>query len=611
MSADRLLGRVGAGLVGLALLLPPSDPPWPSFWRECVAALGLLLWMADGLARLRDARRPLRVEPFGTTSIALLLAIAALMQGLAGLAPYRADVLLVAASLVGFALSQSITASLSDDDRAHRIDDLAAAMLAAAVLSVPLAVAQWLGFLTSELGVHVTAGRPVAHMEQANLLCSLLLQGLFATWRLHARGRIGRRAAAALVIVLLVGASLTQSRVAWLVVVGVGSAWMLRRRALEARGLVGRGVVLAVAAGVALGAVLVPWLDARWGLAGVDLAERISGGRRPELWRLSIHAIEQHPWSGWGVQGNAAAQFALADHHRLLYQVFSSAHDLPLDLALWFGVPLALVAVAALGLTLWRGVAQAHDDATFATAAAALALALHALVELPLHYVYFLWPLGAWLGAAGHRRSAGRAIRLTVGRLISPTAVLLVGGGMLALLVHDYGPLTDARPTTNDDVRIHHFALEAPLPVPDAQLLDSLRELQLAAKVNPDAASAGAPLDAVRRSMRRFPHAAVQEHAARVLAVNGRPEEALYILQRSCRFQSPDQCDESHRAWDAWRALGQALPEWPGDDGWRERLGARTAAARAPRASASSAVRPAPASPSSPTAGLPTSPPSR
>lgn len=562
MIGTRQVAILGTILLGLAFLLPVADAPWFSFWREWTAAVAVLLMVLGAVSELRDGKRPLRIELVSLAAASLLLAAVPWLQWLAGVVPYRSDAILVSAYLLGFGLCVTVAQSMSTEQRSALPDRLAAAMVGAALCSVPLAILQWLGVLTLDLDIKVVSGRPVAHMEQTNLLCSLLLQGLFGLWRLNERGRLGKPLFAVLGIVLLLVADLTQSRVCWLVVIVATVAFLWRRRALELR--IGGAWFATAAIVVFAGAVLVPWIDGQLGFAAMSIGDRASGGRRPDMWLLFLDAVAQHPWRGWGVQQNGAAQFALALDHPPLMWLFTSAHDVVLDLMVWFGAPVGLLAGAALICTVAARVLRAADAPSFVTALAATALLLHGLVELPLQYAYFLLPLGLMIGSgAGSDASNARSVRMSVDGPATLALLAIAPAAFLALLARDYMPLSDTRPILAYDSVSRHASLSAAPDVPDVLMLDQLAAYHAFAAQRPVPGVPARELAALRVPMLRFPVAPSQEHYAHVLALNGEAAAAIDVLQRSCTFMTTPQCLESHRIWAYWRMQGQALPDWP------------------------------------------------
>jgi len=560
--ATEMMGLIGLGLLTVAFLLPVGDAPWFSFWREWAASIAAVLLVLGGLSTLRDGGRPLVVPLRSVGAVALALAALVWLQWAAGLVPYHSDAAIVSLLLVGFASCVAVAASLSGAEREQMADRLAICMLVAASISAPLGVLQWLGWLRLDMGMPVAGGRPVAHMEQANLFCSLLIQGVLGAWRLVARKRLQPKPAGALCVLLLLGIVLTQSRIAWLAAATIVVV-VLWRRALFANTGIDRAAFAAVAV-VALGALLLPWFDTQFGLKGASLAERVSGGRRPAAWALFVDAALARPWAGWGVLQNGAAQFALADRHPSLAYVFSSAHNVVLDLVIWFGIPVGLLAGLALLLALGRRVARATDLAAMATALAAVMLVLHGMVELPLHYAYFLLPLGFYLGLTANQSTTNRAeLRMPVRAKALLPVVSLCSLGFLALLGSEYIRITDIRPIVAYDRSTSTFMLESELPLPDVVVLDQLRAFHAFAALPIATGRTPAELTMARQTMLRAPFRASIERYALLAGLNGRADDARDALSRLCKFETAKQCDDSRRVWSVRRHQWPVLPIWP------------------------------------------------
>lgn len=562
--ATRSVERAGAVLFALALLLPVGDAPWFSFWREWVASIAVLLLTLGAASTLRDEARPLRVPLLSVPGLALALSGLCWLQFAFGIVPWREDALLGSTYLAAFALCWAFAASLPDAERAQLIDRLAAALLATALLSAPLAVAQWAGWVRGELGMPMAGGRPVAHMEQANLLCSLLIQGIVGLWRLHARGRIGARAVMAALLLLVPAVVLTQSRVAWLVGLTALAVAAWRRDLVPWRGT-GR-VIVALVVLMAVGTLARPGLDADLGLTGVPLRDRTSEGLRPTVWMLFADAIALRPWTGWGVLQTGAAQFEVSPDHPSVRWFFSSAHNVALDLVLWFGLPLGSLAAAVLFITAARRLAAATSPEAVAAAFAAASLLLHSLVELPLHYAYFLLPLGLMLGGSTPPTGPTTSViglALPVRRLVPLLALL--PAMMLAWMAREYVELTDRRPILGIDEPTRHLLLTASPPVPDVFALDRLQAFHAFAALPLQPGLAPRDLNAAQAMMRRAPTAPAIERAALLDGINGHVARTFDALRRLCKFQSTAACDESMRAWELWRLRWPQLPPWSPD----------------------------------------------
>lgn len=127
------------------------------------------------------------------------------------------------------------------------------------------------------------------------------------------------------------------------------------------------------------------------------LAEGDISGSRFRIWADALQLIAAHPWTGVG-WGNFNFAWSLTPFPNRHTAFFDHTHNLPLQLAVELGVPMALLIC---GLLLW-GLRQAWQRALAAEPEASAAgrcavmmivlIGLHSLLEYPLWYAYFLLP---------------------------------------------------------------------------------------------------------------------------------------------------------------------------------------------------------------------------
>ena len=145
------------------------------------------------------------------------------------------------------------------------------------------------------------------------------------------------------------------------------------------------------------------------------LAEGDVSGSRFRIWADALHLIAQHPWTGVG-WGNFNFAWSLTPFPQRHTAFFDHTHNLPLQLAVELGLPLALVICALLLWALWQAARRALAATGAASAAGRCALmmvlliGLHSLLEYPLWYAYFLLPTAfAWGLALGLPAAAAGA----------------------------------------------------------------------------------------------------------------------------------------------------------------------------------------------------------
>ena len=243
------------------------------------------------------------------------------------------------------------------------------------------------------------AGRAVGNLRQPNHLSSLLLWSCIAVAVLLQLGRIGTRAALAVFAALVFTVVLTASRTG-LVSVVLLAVWGLldRRLSRTVRGLLLAAPLMYAAAwlGMAQWAAL-----SQHSFGGTErLAETDISSSRFAIWRDTLMLIRQQPWTGVGF-GEFNFAWTLTPLPTRPTALFDHTHNLPLQLAVELGLPMASLVLGLLLFGLWVGArnawqAQGEMAATQRGAMVMVVMiGLHSLLEYPLWYSYFLLPT-AW-----------------------------------------------------------------------------------------------------------------------------------------------------------------------------------------------------------------------
>ncbi|CBJ39092.1 conserved membrane protein of unknown function [Ralstonia solanacearum CMR15] len=246
------------------------------------------------------------------------------------------------------------------------------------------------------------------NLNQPNHIASYLAFGLAACLFLAHRYRRARIPLAAAVLLLLLGMSLTVSRITWLHIAVVGglAGWAA---AAGERGLRKWVIACVPLVGLVVAYQICNWLVAYanilWHLdLPTSLEDRMQQGvgLRKFLWNHAWHIFLAHPWLGGGWGDYAWNQYVQTD---VLGNVEMSmnAHNVVLDLLAKVGaVGLLAVALPFLGLVraVWKH--QPSPDRVFFYAII-FVMAGHSMLEYPLEYLYFLLPFAFALGYVDER----------------------------------------------------------------------------------------------------------------------------------------------------------------------------------------------------------------
>jgi O-antigen ligase len=539
-----MLGVALAAACGPSLLAYNVSPS-PTFLNQALA-LALWGWFVALAATHIDSARPLRGAALDTSlplaALALLLmsalgtwALASLPMGLAlsGIGLLLACALL----LLSGAATRDSPASLT------LFTLFCIAWVVAGVLNAGIGIVQvfapdWPdGDWIARSGI---AGRAVGNLRQPNHLSSLLLWAAIAVVPLLELRRLRRASGSALFALMVFAVVLTASRTG---VLGVGllAAWGLfdRRLSRPTRALLlASPLIYALAwGGLAL------WAEASQHAFGGEqrLAEADLSGSRFGIWANTQAMIRQQPWLGVGF-GEFNFAWTLTPFPGRPTAFFDHTHNLPLQLAVELGLPLALLVMALLLASLWRGwqLARLADVQTSVALRSALMMllliGLHSLLEYPLWYAYFLLPT-AWLFGfvLGRRRPVtapatdARAATAPPPRALFVMGLLLVG--MAALAVVDYTRVT----------RIFK-------PVPDASpLAERIAAGQRSWLFAHHADYAAVTTDDATRldphDFARAPHYLMDTRLtiawAKALAAQGQLDKARHLAQRLREFHNP------------------------------------------------------------------------
>ena len=362
-------------------------------------------------------------------------------------------------------------------------------------------------------------GRAVGNLRQPNHLSSLLMWAGIAVVALAELRRLRWQVAAALLALMIFGVVLSASRTG-LVSVVLLALWGLvdARLARTTRALLLAAPLLYAAAW---------WGMAQWAAASshsfggaARLAESDISGSRFGIWANTLALIRQQPWAGVG-WGEFNFAWSLTPFPGRPTAFFDHTHNLPLQLAVELGLPLAALVLALLLWGLWRAARTAWGASGELGAAQRCAwvmvvmIGLHSLLEYPLWYAYFLLPTAwAWGFALGRPAGApGRSGGLTLAGLAlaagavfsvwdyqrvavifsapdsaAPLAQRIAGGQRSVFFAHhaDYAAVTSTPPRTDDSTafdRATHYLLDTRLMTAWARHLAARGELDAARHV--------------------------------------------------------------------------------------------------------------------------------
>ena len=292
---------------------------------------------------------------------------------------------------------------------------LLAAWLLAALVSSALAVLQYLD-MAREMTPWVNqprTGDAFANLRQRNQFASLTSIGLVALLGLVAIAHniFKRHMAMAWCALALLAAGLACSvsrtgAVQWLLLVALVVAWAWKDRKQIHPVLIHLSIGALLL--VVLWSLVLPWIAFQLnGVMGASLLLRVAGqtqdyaacGGRRVLWGNALQMLAQHPWQGWGLGETDFAHFSTDYQGERFCDLLDNAHNLPLHLAIEFGLPFAL-ACCVFGVHWIYKQRKSHNLTNVQRLGFTLllVLGLHSMLEYPLWYGPFQIALGLALG---------------------------------------------------------------------------------------------------------------------------------------------------------------------------------------------------------------------
>lgn len=409
----------------LAWLLPNHYPPWVVFENEACAVIALLLaLLALQLRAEASLKLPSRVL-YWIVVFAGVIALQGLFEQISRQQAVMGLFFLTLLAL-SYILGSQVYVRATEDSQ--RWEALACTfVLMTTLLSAGVVLVQLFGLEHAYPGYVAPRGsfRYFGNLGQPNNQATFLVMGLIALDILVRRQRV----------------------VLWVAICGlcllIPAVWATGSRS----GLLGAlcaSAVLILTGDKAHRVYTLLWAATLLGLylfgpalGDVMQAQGVRGSS--ELWsdrlRVLIYtellkAVLEQPWLGYGYGRTGYAQSMMAIDSDIGMAV-SNAHNLPLELLVWFGVPIG-GALGLIGMFLVVGIWRRLDPTRRLLMCLLIPFAVHSLVELPYAYTFFVITFGLVLGYLATAAVGSEAIRLgRVSIWVLGLAVAVGGGAVL------------------------------------------------------------------------------------------------------------------------------------------------------------------------------------
>jgi O-antigen ligase len=520
--SSRDLSALGFWLLTFAWLLPDHHLPWTSWQNELLAFLAIAFLFGSMLLRQGIAGH--LAVPTAALLAGLFLALACL-QWITGQIDFLGQIVVYGLYFVSLALS--ILVGFNVEKGEELAVPLALCLLGAAVVSVLLSVPQVFPLTErfSFINPMPTWRRTGANLGQPNHIATLMLWGAASAVYLQSTQKISHHFQRCMLLLLLLGLTLTESRTGLLAMLGVALWYGLRsptgtqvKRGLVATSWFAVGALVFITYPLFITGVH----EGSWqGLVLSEQGRGLQSVARTTVWQQLIAALLVHPWFGWGLGGVSAALNAVLDQYPN-GAPFTYAHNVFLDLLIGFGIPFG--AAISLGLCIWFVVRVCRKPSLLSWFLIALLIpiSIHSVLEFPFAYAYFLVPTGLVIGLLEYEHK--KIARCQIGIPLS-VGVLLAGIAIGAITLNDYLQ-------AEDDFRVARFEAlrvgETPTDYqrPRMLLLDQMDAMIRATRTVPKPGMGEEEIAILRMASRQYPWTAIQNRYALALALNGDIVEA-------------------------------------------------------------------------------------
>lgn len=553
-------------LLALAFVFPLHLTPWSTFYNELLFAVAIILVLSIYLDR--SPTFDIRFHTICATLFVLPLMHTLCAHGNAVLE----QTWVWGAYMVVAVLAHHIGAQR----KAPRgIDMVLWPVAIAALLSVVVATLQWTGtlakgdwdpafFFPSQGG-----GRTASNIAQANNFGTLLIVGFWSVLHLTLRPwqhpwarRLAPWLAGLGAAALTFGVYLSGSRTATLnlILAPILVACWLRWRGQKLRSSLLAWSLAPIGLLLVLQLIMPPLAEALGLPSPPEDRSLTSDSARLRLWSMAWAAVLESPWWGHGLTAMAEAHLRLSPVYGAIdYRIAAHAHNTVLDLLLMFGIPLGATVAACVAWLWWRAWRAAQEPAQLWVWLMGTAMLVHALLEYPLHYGFFLW---LWCLLAGHLTGApGRPIHLRwpllaslVWLMLSVAAAYPIWRGYLEV----EKLYTLLRQQGTNAVRV---GLPAVHPWSRALYPGLLARLDWLTRPTSDiAALSDEEMQQLVRTAHGYPLPGLLWRTTLAYAYRGDAQSAAWYGQRLCSMFHPGLCEQAVKEWPE---LGKDRANWP------------------------------------------------
>lgn len=520
--------------ISLAWLLPIHFRPWVTYTGELFAFLSIFALAA---IYLKDKiKLPVISLPL------VLLAMIPLIQYLGGESFFFDKALTSTLFVFGFWMSIVIGYNLSVEkiDREEVFTGLSYVFLMTGTATGVIAICQWLtldAYIPGMVNMQ-HAVRPYANFAQPNNMATFLVMSLMACLYLYETQKLKTWMFSLCAIVIVFAIALSQSRTSWVACLSI----LLYGAYQQYKGFIRLNWFYSLAwLGLFIGFILLLPLATQLIAQLTDaniaqtqaIAQRATGDMsRLAIWEQMLHAIADRPWFGYGWNQTSVA-YALVSEHFQGPVWIRSAHNFIIDFVLWNGLIIALPFLAYFGYWGYQLHKQINSVESVIGILMIGAVLVHAMLEFPQYYAYFLLPVGFILGLVQSQNINTKALTLSPNFM----RVGYIGAVLLCILiVRDYAVMV---PKLNQSMRYENTP-EKITNQDQVYLLEEFNRRIAWIRMSPYSKANYQQLQEIQEMVLNYPTQYDVVKYAKILAFNGYEAEARHQLELLKKIRKVD-----------------------------------------------------------------------
>ncbi|WP_289392571.1 PglL family O-oligosaccharyltransferase [Acinetobacter baumannii] len=390
---------LAAILLGFAWLSPFHYNPWVMFSSEMSTfAAGLSVLAALFYQNIKIPRAQILLLPFTLIPI---------VQWGCGLVFDLSTALLSTLYLLGFwfMVLAGYNLSLDQKKRDQIFSGFSLLVIITSLLTSLIAIFQWLNIESHLIyTLHLIGNRPYGNFGQPNNMATFLIIGLLGCLYLYEKNKVTLWLLLPSALIILFTIALSQSRTSWIVFPFLLIYWIVKQFGKQKRFRFVQGLLWCLAFFLIAGLIL-PYItqfiefstNTEVTETSSFVARAGSGHERIGMWIQILHAIAQQPWLGYGWSQTSVAVVD-SIQYGTVHVWFNSAHNVLLDIIIWNGIPIGIVIIAYFTCWfLWLN-QQAKETISIIAIMMVCTVLIHAMLEFPQRYAYFLLTCGFLLG---------------------------------------------------------------------------------------------------------------------------------------------------------------------------------------------------------------------